>query len=126
MKNSKIYYCRECGCILDPIGKECDDTTCCGKNMEELLPGTSDGAKEKHVPKVSYDGKSVTVDVGEVSHPMTREHLIEWIYLKTDKGRYIRYLTADEHPAFTFTLTDERPIEASAFCNKHGLWRAHF
>lgn len=126
MKNSKIYYCRECGCLLDSMGKDCDTLTCCGKKMEELLPGKSDGAHEKHQPVVSYDGKNVTVTVGETGHPMTKEHLIEWIYLKTDKGRYIRYLRADEHPSFTFTLTDESPIEASAFCNKHGLWRAHF
>ena len=126
MNNSKLYYCRECGCMLDPISNDCDSLTCCGKKMEELLPGTSDGTKEKHQPIVSYDGKNVTVSVGEVGHPMTKEHLIEWIYLKTDKGRYVRYLAVNEQPTFTFTLFDEKPIEASAFCNKHGLWRAHF
>ena len=126
MKTGKIYFCRECGCLLDPINKGCDSLSCCGKKMEELIPGSSDGAKEKHVPVVSYDRKSVTVTVGEAGHPMTSDHLIEWIYLKTDKGRYIRYLDTNEHPAFTFTLTDETPLEASAFCNKHGLWRTSF
>ena len=37
---------------------------CCGEAMTELIPGTSDGAAEKHVPVYTMDGNKVTVTIG--------------------------------------------------------------
>lgn len=48
---------------------------CCGQKMTEIVPGTSEGAHEKHVPVVIVDVGKVTVEVGEVEHPMV-EHII--------------------------------------------------
>ncbi len=46
----------------------------------------SEGAGEKHLPVVERDGDKITVKVGSVFHPMTKEHSITWIFLETQKG----------------------------------------
>ena len=79
---------------------------------------------EKHTPTVDMKDGKLTVTVGGGNHPMQKEHLVEWVYLKTDKGRYIKYLNVDETPRVTFSIKNEVPLEVSAYCNKHGLWHA--
>ena len=49
--------------------------------MQELVADTVDAAKEKHVPVIIKDGNKVTVKVGEVPHPMTKEHYILFVEL---------------------------------------------
>ena len=66
----KFYICRKCGSILTDFNHVCAGLTCCGETVEELVAGTTDGAREKHVPAVTVDGQKVSVQVGEVEHPM--------------------------------------------------------
>ena len=89
----------------------------------ELVAGSTDAAQEKHVPVVTKKCKTVQVDVGSVSHPMSVEHLIEWVALETERGYQIKYLTADSAPKCTFTLADgDKAVKVYAYCNLHGLW----
>lgn len=98
---------------------------CCGQKMKELIPGTSDGAAEKHVPVLSVDGNKVTVTVGSVDHPMIDEHYIEWIAVETAKGAQRKVLNPGEAPRVEFALTDDDALVAVyAYCNLHGLWKA--
>ena len=43
--------------------------------MVQLVENTVDAAKEKHVPVIEVGNGTVTVKVGEVSHPMEEKHL---------------------------------------------------
>ncbi len=89
----------------------------------ELVAGSVDAAQEKHVPVVTKKCKTVKVDVGSVSHPMTAEHLIEWVALETEQGYQVKYLTVDGAPTCTFTLADgDKAVAVYAYCNLHGLW----
>ena len=72
----RFYICRHCGNIIGMIHSSGVKVKCCGEDMVELVPNTSDGAKEKHVPVVEVSGDKVTVKVGSVSHPMEAEHYI--------------------------------------------------
>jgi superoxide reductase len=93
--------------------------------MKELIPGTSDGAAEKHVPVFNVAGNKVTVNVGSVEHPMVEEHFIEWIAIETKKGSQRKFLKAGEKPCAEFILTDDDAVIAVyAYCNLHGLWKA--
>ncbi|SDB30236.1 superoxide reductase [Ruminococcaceae bacterium FB2012] len=92
--------------------------------LKELNAGTTDAAKEKHVPVWEVKDGKVYVKVGDIAHPMTPEHLIEWAAVKTDKGLYFRFLKAGDPPAAVFTLVDESVEEVYAYCNLHGLWKA--
>ena len=98
---------------------------CCGEKMKELVPGTSDGAAEKHVPVIKAEGQKVIVEVGSVEHPMADVHYIEWIILETEKGYQRIDLKPEEAPRAEFILTDsDKVVAAYAYCNLHGLWKA--
>ena len=98
---------------------------CCGQKMTELIPGTSDGAVEKHVPVVTVDGNKVSVAVGEAEHPMVDAHYIEWVALETSAGVQRKALKPEQAPAIEFTLADGESVTAVyAYCNLHGLWKA--
>ena len=74
----KFYVCKHCGNIVTYVKNAGVPVMCCGEKMSEIVPGTSDGAHEKHVPAVSVEGQKVTVKVGEVEHPMLEAHWIQW------------------------------------------------
>ena len=79
--DAKFLMCKKCGSTITFLTGEGDNVKCCGDEMVRLHASETDGAKEKHVPKVHRIEGAVRVDVGEVSHPMEDEHFIEWIYL---------------------------------------------
>ncbi|MBQ1978047.1 MAG: desulfoferrodoxin [Ruminococcus sp.] len=124
MKETRFFICEHCGNIVGLIKSSGVPIKCCGQNMTELIPGTTDAAVEKHVPVVEVEGNTVKVTVGEVIHPMTEEHSIQWIYLKTDKGGQRKDLNPGEEPVAVFALADEKPVAVYEYCNLHGLWKA--
>ena len=121
----KFYVCSVCGNLVGMVKESGAPMTCCGQKMTELVPGTSDGAVEKHVPVFTVDGNKVTVTVGSVEHPMAPEHFIEWIALETAKGAQRKVLEPGSKPSAEFLLTDDDSVVAVyAYCNLHGLWKA--
>ena len=123
----KFYICKTCGNIVGLIKEGGGPLNCCGTAMTELVPNTVDAAQEKHVPVVTFDrqGSEVTVQVGSTAHPMTEEHLIEWIHLQTKQGAQMKQLHAGDSPEAVFKLTtDDEPVAVYAYCNLHGLWKA--
>ena len=70
----KFYVCEHCGNIIEYVKNKGVPVMCCGQKMVELIPGTSDGATEKHVPVIKVDGQTVGVEVGSVAHPSLEEH----------------------------------------------------
>lgn len=126
---AKFLMCKKCGSTVTFITGEGDDVKCCGDEMVRLHPSETDGAKEKHVPRVDRMEGAVRVDVGEVSHPMEAEHFIEWIYLQTKRGGQFARLKAGEAPRATFGVSGEEPADEAvavfAYCNKHGLWKVN-
>ncbi len=123
MNTPKFYICPHCGNLVGMINDAGVNPVCCGEKMKELVPGTVEASVEKHLPVVAVEGNTVTVSVGSVAHPMSNEHLINWVYLLTDKGGMRKALTADSEPKAVFTLTDEKAVAAYAYCNLHGLWK---
>ena len=123
MKEIKYFICEKCGNLAELIEASGVSMVCCGQKMTRLEAGTVEASREKHIPEVTLDGDRVSVSVGSVTHPMTSDHSILWISLETDKGVYRKALSPDEAPEARFTLTDETPISAYAYCNMHGLWK---
>ena len=120
----KFYQCSKCGKTVGVIKNSGCPTLCCGEPMNELVPGTVEAATEKHIPVVNIEGNIVTVDVGEVAHPMTDAHLIEWVLIETKQGAQRKRLSADDSPKASFALTDDDELVAAyAYCNLHGLWK---
>ena len=121
----KFYICEICGNSVGMIKESGVPVMCCGQKMKELIPGTSDGAAEKHIPVFGVDGNKVTVSVGSVAHPMLPEHHIEWISILTKEGHQRKELAAGEEPKAVFYLSDtDEVVAAYEYCNLHSLWKA--
>lgn len=120
----KFFVCEHCGNIVTFVENKGVPVMCCGQKMTEITANTTDAAQEKHVPVVTKDGGEVKVSVGSVEHPMSEEHSIEWICVKTKKGSQIKYLQPTEKPEAVFAVVDDEVEAVYAYCNLHGLWKA--
>ncbi len=119
----KFYKCEKCGKMVGIVKGSACPTMCCGEEMAELVPGTTDAAQEKHVPVYTVEGNMVCVQVGEVAHPMLPEHYIEWIALQTKEGNQRKALKPGDEPKACFAITEGDEVEAVyAYCNLHSLW----
>lgn len=121
----EFYYCKHCGNIIVKVEDKGVPVVCCGEKMEVLTPNTTDGAKEKHLPAYSVRCGKVTVNIGEIAHPMTEEHYINWVKLQTNKGNQFKRLAPNDSPTLTFCIDKDEKVEnVFAYCNLHGLWKA--
>ncbi len=121
----KFYICKGCGKIVAIVKDSACPTKCCGESMEEIIPGTTDAAVEKHVPVCERKDDKVYVTVGEVVHPMTEAHFIEWIAIETKNGNQRKTLTPADEPKAVFPLLEgDEVLAVYAYCNLHSLWKA--
>ncbi len=121
----KFFKCEKCGKIVAMVKESACDTMCCGEAMKELVANTTDAAQEKHVPVYTVNGNVVEVVVGSTAHPMTEEHLIEWVSLQTEQGNQRKILKAGQEPKVKFAMCEGDKVKAVyAYCNLHGLWKA--
>ena len=124
MAKQRFFRCSRCGNIIAFVKESGAPVVCCGEKMEEIVPGSTDGALEKHVPVIETDGDTVTVRIGEAEHPMAEEHYIEWISIETEQGNQRKELKPGGEPKAVFALVPgDRVLGAYEYCNLHGLWK---
>lgn len=120
----KFYKCNICDNIVMKLYDSGIPVKCCGRSMEELVPGTVDAALEKHVPVYRINGCEVLVKVGSDPHPMTEDHYIMWIALETNRGIQVKELKPGDFPCACFRICeDDAVIAVYEYCNLHGLWK---
>lgn len=122
-ERDQIYRCAICGNIVEVKHAGAGELVCCGQSMKLLAANVEDAAIEKHVPVEERTEEGIIVNVGEVDHPMTPEHYIEWIELVTENKTWTVYLAPGDAPRAIFDSTAES-ITVYAYCNLHGLWKA--
>ncbi len=121
----KFYQCAHCKQIIAKVKDKGVPVICCGEPMQEIIPGTTDAALEKHVPVYEVKDGKVYVTVGSVEHPMLEEHYIEWIVLQTKSGNQRKALKPGDAPKAVFAILEDDEVEAVyEYCNLHGLWKA--
>ena len=121
----KFLKCEKCGNIVAVVYESKVPLMCCGKKMEQIIPGTVEASKEKHIPVYELKDNKVIVRVGSVDHPMVEEHYIEWISLQTKYGNQRKALKPGQEPKVCFAVCEGDEVEAVyAYCNLHGLWKA--
>jgi len=126
----KFYICTICGNEIEMNKDSKQSPVCCGKTMRQLIPGTTDGSVEKHVPYVrefndpnATDLRVIRVRIGKEAHPMEPMHHIEWIVMETTEVAYRKNAHNAKGAEATFIISkNERPIAVYAYCNLHGLW----
>ncbi len=121
----KFLICEICGNIIAMVKESGIPIECCGEEMKEIIPGTTDASLEKHVPVYEVKGQEVYVKIGAVDHPMLPEHYIEWVSIQTKFGNQRKALAPGQEPKVCFSLCEGDEVEAIyAYCNLHSLWKA--
>lgn len=121
----EFYRCSVCGNLMIKLVDSGLTPQCCGRDMEILKAGETDGTWEKHIPVWRMDGCKLMVQVGEDLHPMSESHMIVCIVVKTNTGIHIRMFKATDEPEACFKLCKEEEVESIyEFCNVHSLWKA--
>lgn len=119
---TRFFRCRHCGNVIQKLVDSKVPVVCCGEQMQELIPGTIDASKEKHVPVVTrLDGCKIKIQVGSEPHPMLPEHHIAFIYIETENGG-IRIDLKDKPETLVCTCNG-KPLAVYEYCNLHGLWK---
>ena len=121
----KFLKCEKCGNIVAVVHESKVPLMCCGQKMEQIIPGTVEASKEKHIPVYNVKDNKVIVTVGSVEHPMVDVHYIEWVSLQTKYGNQRKALKPGMEPKVCFAVCEGDEVEAVyAYCNLHGLWKA--
>ena len=123
-KQLEVYKCDVCGNLIEVMHGGDGELVCCGQPMKLMKEGTTDAAKEKHVPVIEKTGNGYKVKVGAVAHPMEEKHWIQWIELVADGVAYTRFLKPGEAPEAEFCIAGAKNVAAREYCNLHGHWKA--
>ncbi len=122
----KLFKCNHCGNIIQMVKDTGVPVMCCGEKMQLLVPNTTDGAFEKHVPVIERTGSKVVVQVGSTLHPMMEAHHIAFIILETKKTVQRVDLDVNGEPIAEFYISlDDEVVSAYEYCNLHGLWKSN-
>ena len=121
MQNTRFYVCPICGNVIGLIDGDINHINCCGKPMQLLEANTVDASQEKHVPVYERVEDEIAVRVGEVEHPMEKDHYIMWIAQVSDNRTTRVRLYPEQATETRFPYIKDAIIYA--YCNKHGLWK---
>jgi superoxide reductase len=122
MEKTAIYKCLECGNVVEVLMAGGGELWCCGQAMVEQVAKSEEEGREKHLPVIERVADGYVARVGEVAHPMTSEHQIEWIELVVDDQGYRQFLFPGAEPRVKFRVAAGQEVKALASCNLHGLW----
>ena len=122
-ENVRFYFCPICGNVIGLIDGNMDHVTCCGRKMELMMANTNDASQEKHVPVYEKVEDEIVVKVGEIEHPMEKEHYIMWIAQVSDNKTTRIRLYPEQGTVVRFKYIPKSTVYA--YCNKHGLWKTN-
>ena len=124
----KFLICKKCGNLVGMIHDSGVRPVCCGEEMHEIVANTVEASREKHLPVVHAEEHEravrLTVNVGSVDHPMTEAHLINLVFVETEKGGQRHSFNAGDKPEAVFVVDKaDKAVAVYAYCNLHGLWK---
>ena len=117
----EFYKCPICGNIIEVIEGNIENITCCSNDMIKLEANSKDASLEKHVPVYEKVEDEIVVKVGEIEHPMEKEHYIMWILQVTENKVTKVKLYPGQETTTRFPYIKSSQIYA--YCNKHGLFK---
>lgn len=124
VKKGEIYKCLVCGNIVEVVEAGGGTLVCCNQNMVlQYDVAEEDQLKEKHIPVIEKTRGTIIVKIGEIEHPMTEEHHIQWIQVNIDGAVYTKRLNIGDKPIAEFK-SDGYKVSARCFCNLHGTWKS--
>lgn len=104
-----------------------DDEKTSEKEFHLIREEEHQGDASKHLPLITRDKQYIQIKIGDIMHPMTPEHHISMVFLKTKQGGQYKVLSYQSSPIVEFYLSDkDEPVEVYGYCNLHGLWKQSF
>ena len=116
----KFYKCSKCIGILFKLKSHNNAISCCDEEMQEIKVNNVDYSNEKHMPQISFSNNLMNVSIGSTTHPMTNDHLIEWVFVEYANGGEFVYLYNE--PFVTLNVLGKVVKNVYSYCNQHGLW----
>jgi superoxide reductase len=121
----RLSRCPICGNLAARIADSGEPLCCCGAIMADLESGDTGASPERHAPRISREGNTVTVSAGHVPHHMSDAHFVEWISIDTTSGQQRKALAPGDAPSVSFELSDgEDVLSAAVYCNLHLLFES--
>ena len=119
----EMYKCDICGNVIEIVNEGAGELVCCGSYMKLVEPKNEETMQEKHKPVIEADESNIKIKVGEIAHPMTKEHHINFIEAISLDGKYLyrKYLEIDEAAQMNFFCKTTN-MKARELCNIHGLF----
>jgi hypothetical protein len=111
-----FYRCEVCGSICQRTGWAETESgiSCCGEEMEVLVPVSSRdlGSAGSMSYRIvgGYNDNAV-----QVFFHMEKGYELEWLYLRTFTGGYMKYIMPGKRPPCVFALADE---DAFSYCDE--------
>lgn len=122
-EKKEVYKCEICGNIVEVLHEGPGELVCCGQPMKKMEEKKNEeGFNEKHIPVIEKTDSKIIVRIGEIEHPMTDEHYIEWIELETEDEILRKYLSPNQKPEISFKKPESKITKVRSYCNLHGLW----
>ena len=119
-KNTVFYRCPICGHVIGLIEGDSNNIKCCGQKMELIVANSVEASTEKHKPVYEKVEDEIVVRVGEIEHPMEKDHYIQWIAQMNDNQTTRIRLYPEQETTVRFKYIPGATLYA--YCNKHGLW----
>lgn len=124
-QSKQIYRCEICGNIVEVEHIGAGTLVCCGEDMLLEDENKDMANAQKHIPVIveDQDGVGVKITIGEILHPMTEEHHLDWVQVHTTFGDIRKKLELGEAPIFVLpNLQKEDILGIRSYCNEHGLY----
>lgn len=123
----ELYKCNICENLVEVLSRGEGELVCCGKPMQLIKTTDSDSPElnDKHVPVIEKVVDGFKIRVGTTTHPMTKEHHINFIQAISKDLKYVKtkFLSPEEEPKLNVKCNCENSIWARALCNIHGLFK---
>ncbi len=117
---SELYKCRVCENVVEVVHQGVGTLVCCDESMLllEEHQANIDDAHYAHIEHLDEITKKI-----HFTHPMTKEHYLEFIEVVSNDGKYIKrkHLKIDEKPELTFKCECKEGFYVRVYCNIHGL-----
>lgn len=122
-KINEIYRCNVCGNMVEVVNNGAGELTCCDQAMELLEPRQLEEGGAKHIPIITKENDKIVVTMGEIPHPMEKEHYIVFVELIIGDKVYRANLNPGDEPKAEFDVNAElEDVKAIEYCSIHGLW----
>ena len=121
MQNLNLYKCMKCNTLIQQLDESNANIECCNTKMTKIEANTFEASTEKHIPIYELSNSEIIVTIGEIEHPMEKDHYIMWIALVSENR--ITKVKLYPEQATTTRLPYIPKSTIYAYCNKHGLWK---